>query len=139
MIAAEVRTLDDIQLVALGCVEQDTGRDMLPGLVAAALGWELFSNVLSLRVNAQRVLLTQVTDRGTQEIDVALPICISADDSCAMGSDPSDEYDLIEKLEKRASRKTAIAELGLATAEAALPETVFSSRAPGPARRGIRA
>lgn len=122
MIAAQIGKLDDIQLVSLGCVEQDTGRDMLPGLVAAELGWELFSNVLSLRVGDQRVVLTQVTDGGTQEIDVALPICVSADDSCGIGSDPSDEYDLIEKLEKRPSRKTTITELGLATAEVTLPE-----------------
>ena len=122
MIAAQVKKLDDVQLVSLGCVEQDTGRDMLPGLVAAELGWELFSNVASLRVEDQRVQLTQVTDGGTQAIDVALPICVSADDSCGLGSDPSDEYDLIEKLEKRGSRKTTTAELGLATAEARLPE-----------------
>ena len=122
MIAAQIGKLDDIQLVSLGCVEQDTGRDMLPGLVAAELGWELFSNVVSLRVGDQRVVLTQVTDGGTQEIDVALPICVSADDSCGLGSDPSDEYDLIEKLEKRGSRKTTIAELGLATAAVSIPE-----------------
>jgi electron transfer flavoprotein beta subunit len=117
MIAAQIKKLDDIQLVSLGCVEQDTGREMLPGLVAAALGWELFSNALSLRVEDQRARLTQVTDGGTQEIDVALPICVSADDSCGLGRDPSDEYDLIEKLEKRGSRKITIAELHLATRE----------------------
>ena len=122
MIAAQVRKLDDVQLVALGCVEEDTGREMLPGLVAAELGWELFSNVLSLRVEGQRFVLTQVTDRGTQEIDVAPPICVSADDSCAIGTDPSDEYDLIEKLEKRGSRKTTVAELALATAETSRSE-----------------
>ena len=66
--------------------------------------------------------LTQVTDEGTQEIDVALPICVSADESCAIGRDPSDEYDLIEKLEKRASRKTTIADLGIAGAKAAASE-----------------
>jgi len=118
MIAAQIRKLDDIQLVSLGCVEQDTGREMLPGLVAAALGWELFSNVLLLRVEDQRARLTQVTDGGTQEIDVALPICVSADDSCGLGRDPSDEYDLIEKLEKRGSRKITTAELHLATRDA---------------------
>ena len=122
MIAAQIGKLDDIQLVSLGCVEQDTGRDMLPGLVAAELGWELFSNVVSLRMEEQRVVLSQVTDGGTQEIDVALPICVSADDSCGLGSDPSDEYDLIEKLEKRGSRKTTIAELGLATAAVSIPD-----------------
>jgi electron transfer flavoprotein alpha/beta subunit len=122
MIAAQIGKLDAIHLVALGCVEQDTGRDTLPGLVAAALGWELFSNVLSLRVDDQRAVLTQVTDAGTQEIDVALPICLSADESCALGRDPSDEYDLIEKLEKRPSRKVSIAELGIAAAEAPRPE-----------------
>jgi electron transfer flavoprotein beta subunit len=121
MIAAQIRTLDDIQLVSLGCVEQDTGRDMLPGLIAAELGWELFSNALSLRVEAQRALLKQVTDAGTQEIDVALPICVSADDSCGIGSDPSDEYDLIERLEKRPSRRITTADLGLAAVEAGLP------------------
>ncbi len=122
MIAAQIRKLGDIQLASLGCVEQDTGRDMLAGLVAAELGWELFSNVLSLRVKDQRVFLTQVTDGGTQEIDVALPICVSADDSCGIGSDPSDEYDLIEKLEKRGSQKTTTTELGIAAADAGLPE-----------------
>jgi electron transfer flavoprotein alpha/beta subunit len=122
MIAAQIRRLDDIHLVSLGCVEQDTGRDMLPGLVAAALGWELFSNVLSLRVQDQRALLTQVTDGGIQEIDAALPICVSADDSCGIGSDPSDEYDLIEKLERRGSRKTTTAELGLASAAVGIAE-----------------
>jgi electron transfer flavoprotein alpha/beta subunit len=122
MIAAQIRKLDDIQLVSLGCVEQDTGRDMLPGLVAAALGWELFSNVLALRVEDQRAQLKQVTDGGTQEIDVALPICVSADESCGLGGDPSDEYDLIEKLEKRPSRKTTTAELGIQTADAPRPE-----------------
>jgi electron transfer flavoprotein alpha/beta subunit len=121
-IAAQVGKLCDIQLVSLGCVEQDTGRDMLPGLVAAELGWEVFSNVLALCVKDQRVLLTQVTDGGTQEIDVALPICVSADDSCGLGRDPSDEYDLIEKLEKRGSRKTTSAELGLVMADARLTE-----------------
>ena len=121
-IAAQIRKLDDIQLVSLGCVEQDTGRDMLPGLVAAALGWELFSNVLSLRVEGQRAYLTQVTDGGTQDIDVALPICLSADESCGIGSEPTDEYDLIEKLEQRGSRKTTIAESGLATADAGMSE-----------------
>ena len=122
MIAAQVKRLGDVQMVALGCVEQDTGRDMLPGLVAAELGWELFSNILSLRVEDQRAHLTQVTDGGTQEIDVALPVCVSADDSCGIGTDPSDEYDLIEELETRGSRKTTAAELGLATAEARLVE-----------------
>jgi electron transfer flavoprotein beta subunit len=117
MIAAQVRRLDDMQVVALGGVEQDTGREMLPGLVAAALGWELFSNVLTLRVQDQRAHLTQVTDGGTQEIDVALPICVAADESCGLGGDPSDQYDLIEKLEKRGSRKTTAAELGVTTGD----------------------
>jgi electron transfer flavoprotein alpha/beta subunit len=122
MIGAQVRRLEGVQLVAMGCVEQDTGRDMLPGLVAAELGWELFSHVVSLRVDDQRARLTQVTDGGTHEIDVALPICVSADDSCAIGSDPSDEYDLIEKLEKRASRVVPVADLGVATEEIGPPE-----------------
>jgi electron transfer flavoprotein alpha/beta subunit len=122
MIAAQIRKLGDVQMVSLGCVEQDTGRDMLPGLLAAELGWELFSNVLSLRLEDQRARLTQVTDVGTQEIDAALPICVSADESCGIGSDPSDEYDLIEKLEKRGSRKTTTAELGIATADTGGPE-----------------
>jgi electron transfer flavoprotein beta subunit len=118
MVAAQVRRLDGVQLLAMGCVEQDTGREMLPGLVAAALGWELFSNVVSLRVEEPRAQLTQVTDGGLQEVDVALPICISADESCGMGTDPSDEYDLIEKLEKRPSRPANPTELGLAAPEA---------------------
>lgn len=117
MLAAQVRKLEDIQVLGLGCVEQDTGRDTLPGLVAAELGWELFSNVLSLHIQDQRAHLTQVTDDGTQEIDVALPVCVSADESCGIGNDPSDEYDLIEKLEKRGARKTTLAELGIATVE----------------------
>jgi len=119
MIAAQVRRLEGVQLVSMGCVEQDTGRDLLPGLVAAALGWELFSNVLSLRVEGERARLTQATDGGSQEIDVPLPICISADESCGVGRDPSDEYDLIEKLEKRGARQASAAELGVAAAEAA--------------------
>jgi electron transfer flavoprotein alpha/beta subunit len=121
VLAAQVKKID-VQLLALGCVEQDTGRDALPGLAAAELGWELFSNVLSLRIDAQRAHLTQVTDEGTQEIDVALPVCISADESCGVGRDPSDEYDLIEKLEKRGSRKATLAEIGVAAAEAGAPE-----------------
>jgi electron transfer flavoprotein alpha/beta subunit len=122
MIAAQIAKLDDVQVVALGCVEQDSGRDMLPGLVAARLGWEFFSNVLSLRVENQRAHLEQVTDRGVQAVDVALPICVSADESCGIGSDPSDEYDLIEKLEKREARKTTAADLGVAATDAARPE-----------------
>jgi electron transfer flavoprotein alpha/beta subunit len=124
MLAAQVHKLEDIQVLGLGCVEQDTGRDTLPGLVAAELGWELFSNVVSLRIQDQRAHLTQVTDDGTQEIDVALPVCVSADESCGIGNDPSDEYDLIEKLEKRRARKTTLAELGIATAEAGPSELV---------------
>jgi electron transfer flavoprotein alpha/beta subunit len=124
MLAAQVHKLEDIQVLGLGCVEQDTGRDTLPGLVAAELGWELFSNVVSLRIQDQRAHLTQVTDDGTQEIDVALPVCVSADESCGIGNDPSDEYDLIEKLEKRGARKTTLAELGIATAEAGPSELV---------------
>jgi electron transfer flavoprotein alpha/beta subunit len=116
MLAAQVTKLADVQLLGLGCVEQDTGRDTLPGLVAATLGWELFSNVLSIRIQDGRAHLRQVTDEGTQEIDAALPVCISADESCGLGRDPSDEYDLIEKLEKRGSRKSTLAELGITTA-----------------------
>lgn len=119
MVAAQIRRLDDVQLVAVGGMEQDTGRGMLPGLVAAALGWELFTSVLSLRVDDARARLTQATDGGTQEIDVALPICVAADDSCELGRDPSDEYDLIEKLETRGARKVSAAELGLAPPVAA--------------------
>ena len=118
MIAAQVRRLEGVQLVAMGSVEQDTGREMLPGLVAAELGWELFSHVVSLRLEDQRARLTQVVDGGTQEIDAALPICVSADDSCAIGHDPSDEYDLIEKLEGRSSRPASMADLGVAPAAA---------------------
>jgi electron transfer flavoprotein alpha/beta subunit len=120
IVAAQVRRLDDVQLVALGGMEQDTGRRMLPGLLAAALGWELFTSVLSLRVDDARACLTQATDGGTQEVDVALPVCVAADDSCGLGRDPSDEYDLIEKLEKRSARKVTATELGLAPREAAL-------------------
>ncbi len=122
MIAAEIRTLDDVEVLSLAPVEQDSGRDMLPGLVAARLGWELFSNVLSLSVKDHRARLTQITDDGTQEIDAALPICVSADDACPLGNDPSDEYDLIEKLEKRASRKTTAAALGVAIGDGNAPE-----------------
>jgi len=124
MLAAQVHKLEDIHVLGLGCMEQDTGRDTLPGLVAAELGWELFSNVVSLRIQDQRAHLTQVTDDGTQEIDVALPVCVSVDESCGIGNDPSDEYDLIEKLEKRGARKTTLAELGIATAEAGPSELV---------------
>jgi len=122
LIAAQVRRLEGVQLIAMGCVEQDTGRDMLAGLLAAELGWELFSHVVSLRIEDQRARLQQVTDGGMQEIDVALPICISADDSCSMGRDPSDEYDLIEKLETRRSRAVSAADLGVAPEEIAGPE-----------------
>jgi electron transfer flavoprotein beta subunit len=121
LIAAQVRRLENVQVVALGGVEQDTGRDTLPGLVAAALGWEPFSNALSLSVHDHRARLRQVTDGGTQEIDVALPVCVSADEACGMGSDPSDEYDLIEKLEKRAARTATTADLGITAAEATRP------------------
>jgi electron transfer flavoprotein alpha/beta subunit len=122
MLAAQVKKLGDVQVLGLGSVEQDTGRDTLPGLVAAALGWELFSNVLSLRIEDHRAHLTQVTDQGTQEIDVPLPVCVSADESCTVGRDPSDEYDLIEKLEKRGSRKTTLAEMGVAATTASASE-----------------
>jgi electron transfer flavoprotein alpha/beta subunit len=122
MLAAHIRRLDDVQVVGLGGVEQDTGRNTLAGLLAAQLGWELFSNVLSLRVQAQRAQLRQVIDGGIQEIEAALPICVSADEACEMGTDPSDEYDLIEKLEKRGARTTTLAELGIAIADVSPPE-----------------
>lgn len=117
MLAAHVRRLDNVQLVALGGAEQDTGRSALAGLVAAELGWELFSNVLSLRIDAERAHIRQSLDGAIQEIDTALPICVSADEACALGTDPSDEYDLIEKLEKRGARQTTLAELGIVIAD----------------------
>ena len=122
MIAAHVTALQDVQVAALGCVEQDSGRDMLPGLVAARLGWEFFSHVVSFRVDDHRAHLRQVFDGGTREIDVALPVCVSADDSCPIGNDPSDEYDLIEKLEHRRARKVTAAELGVPATDARRPE-----------------
>ena len=67
----------------------------------AEAGLTLRTALTPVTVEGDPARLRQVVDGGIQEIDATPPVCISADESCDKGPDPSDEYDLIEKLDQR--------------------------------------
>lgn len=105
MIAAQVKAVGGVQMIVCSPVEQDSGRGLLPGILAAKLGFELFVGVKDISENDGAVVLEQQLDAGVQKFQVKGPIVICPDESCAMGDDPSDAFDLIEKLEKKETKK----------------------------------
>jgi electron transfer flavoprotein alpha/beta subunit len=105
MIAAQVKAVGGVQIIVCSPVEQDSGRGLLPGILAAKLGFELFTSVKKISEKDGAVVLEQQLESGVQSFQVKGPIVICPDETCAMGDDPSDAFDLIEKLEKKETKK----------------------------------
>jgi electron transfer flavoprotein alpha/beta subunit len=106
------RLLNEPQIAMFGCGsnEQDSGRTALAGLVAGALNWEFFSGVIAIEPQDHGFSITQETDEGTQTLFCDSPFVFTPSESCELGDDPSDEYDLMEKLEKKTSTKISDAD-----------------------------
>ena len=98
-IASYVQAQGDVNLIAVGETEQDSGRRLLPALLAAELGWNVVRGVTSLEIVGDIAKLKLDTDTKA-ELDVQLPVLIVANESASLGGDPSDKFDLIEKFEK---------------------------------------
>lgn len=95
---------DQVGLVVVGECEQDSGRRLLPALLAAVLGWTVVRGATSLRVEGQSALV-EIEGEGSRTICLPLPVVVVPHESNAMGADPSDAYDLVEKFEKSAAAR----------------------------------
>lgn len=111
MIAAQIKSIGGVQVIVCSPVEQDSGRGLLPGLLAAKLGFELFASVKKISEKDGAVLIEQQLESGVQSFLVKGPIVICPDETCSMGDDPSDAFDLIEKLEKKETKKVKAEQL----------------------------
>lgn len=105
MLAAQIKASGGVQVVVCSPVEQDSGRGLLPGILAAKLNYELFPCVKKISEKDGALVIEQQLDTGVQSFQVKGPVVICPDESCAMGDDPSDAFDLIEKLEKKETKK----------------------------------
>jgi electron transfer flavoprotein alpha/beta subunit len=105
MIAAQIKNIGGVQVVVCSPVEQDSGRGLLPGILAAKLGFELFTSVKKISEKDGAVLIEQQLETGVQSFQVKGPLVICPDETCILGDDPSDAFDLIEKLEKKETKK----------------------------------
>lgn len=105
IVSSQIKKDEQIDLIVCGEVEQDTGRSLFAGLLASKLGWDLLTNITKIEQLDSGLIVTQETDAGIQKFQLDGPAVICPDESCSEGDDPSDAYDLIEKLEKKESEK----------------------------------
>ncbi|PCJ56607.1 MAG: hypothetical protein COA79_18240 [Planctomycetota bacterium] len=108
IVASKINSIDGVELIVCGDVEQDTGRSLFAGLLASKLGWDLFTNIIKVDKQDSSLVITQETEAGLQNFELMGPAIICPDESCSEGDDPSDAYDLIEKLEKKESVKVKV-------------------------------
>lgn len=131
IVASQIKKSENIDLVVCGEVEQDTGRSLFAGLLASNLGWDLFTNITKIEKQDANLIITQETDAGVQKFQLDGPAIICPDESCSEGDDPSDAYDLIEKLEKKESEKIVADFAGSSFSEKlSLEEPVVESAKP---------
>jgi len=107
MITSQIKNMGGAQMIVCSPIEQDSGRGLLPGILAAKLGYELITGVKSVSEKGNDLLVEQVLENGKQTLVVNGPVVLCPDESCELGDDPSDSFDLIEKLEKKESVKVA--------------------------------
>ena len=105
LVVSQVKSIGGVQLVVCSPIEQDSGRGLLPGVLAAKLGWELFINVTKIIEKEGAFLIEQQLESGRQSYLVKGPIVICPDETCVAGDDPSDAFELIEKLDKKETQK----------------------------------
>jgi electron transfer flavoprotein alpha/beta subunit len=105
MLVSQIKSMGGVQIVVCSPIEQDSGRGLLPGVLAAKLGFELIVGAKSVTEKDNALIIEQVLEYGTQTIVAKGPVVLCPDESCELGDDPSDSFDLIEKLEKKESIK----------------------------------
>lgn len=108
LLAEQIKAVGGVQVIALSPFEQDSGRGMLAGLLAAKLGCELFVNVKKVENQNGALLLEQQQELGVQQFSIKETVVICPDESCSMGDDPADAFDLIEKFEKKEVKKVPV-------------------------------
>ncbi len=124
-VVAQIRKLGDIDLVLLSPVEQDSGRNGLPGLLAGKLNWDLYNDVQSLKVEGDQLVIEQCLEEGVQTLQISRPSVLTSFEGCEIGDDPSDQYDLVEKLEKKETVKIALESLVSKVTEAKINSLVL--------------
>ncbi len=111
MIANQIKSLGGVQVVVCSPIEQDSGRGLLPGILAAKLGFELIVGAKAVTEKDNDLVVEQMLENGKQTLVVKGPVVLCPDESCELGDDPSDSFDLIEKLEKKESVKVKAEQL----------------------------
>lgn len=97
---------DSVDLLLLGESEQDTGHRLLPGYLAAELGWNLVRGALSLEVTPDGRIQVRVREEdGVRTVSAPRPLVVVAHESAPMGRDPSDDWDRLEALESEPPRE----------------------------------
>ena len=112
----------EVQLVALGESEQDSGRRLLPALLAAELGWNIVRGVSAVTIHNDIASLIVDTD-AQAKLEATLPLVLVAQESVDLGADPSDEFDLIEKFEKNPAQLISVSAQKLPLAQLRSLET----------------
>jgi len=105
---AQIKKIEDAQIIVCSSIEQDTGDDLLPNLIAAQLNWDIFHKVLSIQKEGERFTIEQEIDGGVQTFTLAAPFVLCPNEACELGDDPSDDYDLMEEYENRTAQKVSI-------------------------------
>ncbi len=80
ILAAAVRSIDDVGLVVCGMSSTDAEMGVLPALLARALGWPLVSMAASVEVASPGLRIQRIDDAGTRTIESPLPAVLSVTD-----------------------------------------------------------
>jgi electron transfer flavoprotein beta subunit len=65
-----------VDLVLTGCVSGDTGRKVMPPLLAEALGWGCVTFATRVQVEGGRAVVRRIVDDGYEVVEGALPLVL---------------------------------------------------------------
>ena len=76
-LAALVQAIGEVDLVLTGDASQDLGAQMVPGVLAAELGWPVLTNVTSITGTVGDLTVERVLETGTQTLRVTVPAVLA--------------------------------------------------------------
>lgn len=72
-----VRGIGDVEIVITGDASIDEGAQLMPALIAGALGWPCFEDITSIEKDGAGLVLTQLAEQGSRTITVSGPAVVS--------------------------------------------------------------
>ncbi|HQY34537.1 hypothetical protein [Actinotalea sp.] len=121
-LAALVREVGDADLVLTGDASQDLGAQMVPGVLAAVLGWPVLTDVTSVTGTVGDLTVGRVLDTGAQTLRVTGPAVLALAGDAAVPRVPG-----MKDILAAGKKPTAVVEIASPPAD---PLTVLATAPP---------